>query len=57
MKNAIGFYEFGCNYFTVRGEPDMRNQDNKRDFGPEGFDFKEFSKRAVKKQLDLLNKK
>lgn len=57
MRNARGFYDLGCNYFTVGGEPDMRDHDNKINFGSEGFDFREFSKNAVRKQLELLNKK
>ena len=56
MRNAGRFYDFGCDYFTVKGMPDMRKAVNKELFGEDGFDFRQHGKNAIEKQLDIYNK-
>ena len=51
-KIAQMFYDLGCEYFTVVGEPDMRHKENISLFGKNGLDFKQIKENAVR---DYLN--
>ena len=51
MKMAGGFYQMGCNKFTVNGLPNMTSLENKNLFGRDGFNFREMDIDQIQKKF------